>query len=288
MISFCLGFFIALYPFSLQTLPFGLLCVLAAVVIAVGSRARILSLRRALLIAVAVYVIATLISPGCVDLSEYTRQNVCRHNLKHIMFALHNYHERNGCFPPAYVADESGRPMHSWRVLILPDLDKLGVYKRYRMDEPWDGPNNRQLLGIPMPIYRCPEQPFSGTPLTSYMAVVGPTTAWPGSNSTKAEDFRDGTGNTLMVVEVANSGTHWMEPRDLDYSTMPMSVNPKTGLGISSLHREPSWNRRLLGAAVARADGSVYFLPTNTPVEELRALLTIAGGEKTDQQESGK
>src|SRR5262245_28362452 len=33
--------------------------------------------------------------------------------------ALREYHGVNGHFPPAYVVDSKGRPMHSWRVLLL-------------------------------------------------------------------------------------------------------------------------------------------------------------------------
>ena len=55
------------------------------------------------------------------------------------------YEDEHGCFPPAYVADASGRPMHSWRVLILPYLDQQQLYDQYDFSEPWNGPNNQQL-----------------------------------------------------------------------------------------------------------------------------------------------
>ena len=42
----------------------------------------------------------------------------CCNNLKQIALAVHNYAETNRCFPPAYIADKNGKPMHSWRVLI--------------------------------------------------------------------------------------------------------------------------------------------------------------------------
>ena len=42
--------------------------------------------------------------------------------------------------------DESGKPMHSWRVLILPFLDAEPLYKQYDFSEPWDGPKNSLLL----------------------------------------------------------------------------------------------------------------------------------------------
>ena len=60
---------------------------------------------------------------------------------------------------------------------------------------------------------------------------------------------------------------------------MPMCVNPEKGVGISSLHREVSWSRRLLGATVGMADGSVEFLPTNTSAKELREMLQIREGK---------
>jgi hypothetical protein len=39
-------------------------------------------------------------------------------------------------------------------------------------------------------------------------------------------------------------------------------------------------NRELHGAFVGMADGSVRWLPETTPPETVRAMLTIAGGEK--------
>src|SRR5207244_4506816 len=58
---------------------------------------------------------------------EASRRSVCVNNLKQIGLALQNYHDDFGCFPPAYIADENGRPMHSWRVLILPYIEQVGL-----------------------------------------------------------------------------------------------------------------------------------------------------------------
>src|SRR5687767_14136115 len=49
-----------------------------------------------------------------------SKRTQCKNNLKQIALALHNYHDVYGSFPPAYIADKDGRPMHSWRVLLLP------------------------------------------------------------------------------------------------------------------------------------------------------------------------
>jgi len=65
---------------------------------------------------------------------------------RHISLALEAYHTDYGCFPPAYVCDESGRPMHSWRVLVLPYLGEDDLYTQYDFEQPWDGPENTKLL----------------------------------------------------------------------------------------------------------------------------------------------
>ncbi len=63
-----------------------------------------------------------------------------------LRLALQSYSQDYGCFPPASVADKNGRPMHSWRVLILPYIGRPDLYQKYKFGEPWDGPNNRNLL----------------------------------------------------------------------------------------------------------------------------------------------
>jgi hypothetical protein len=71
-----------------------------------------------------------------------THRDYCRRQLRHIAIALQNYHDVHGQLPPAYLPDSRGRPMHSWRVLLLPFLEMQALYDQYDFNEPWDGPNN--------------------------------------------------------------------------------------------------------------------------------------------------
>ncbi|MBI3467166.1 MAG: DUF1559 domain-containing protein, partial [Planctomycetes bacterium] len=139
----------------------------------------------------------------------------CSNNLKLLLLAMHGYHDTYGCFPPAYLADANGRPMHSWRVMLLPFLDEPGLYQAYDISEPWDGPNNSKLANRMPPYFSCPADGGSGW-TTNYLAVVGPETIWPGDKPVAIRQIRDGVSNTIALVEVANSGIQWMEPRDLD------------------------------------------------------------------------
>ena len=58
------------------------------------------------------------------DARESWRTAWCTcHGGGQIQLALSVYADEHGAYPPAFVADASGRRMHSWRALLLPYLD---------------------------------------------------------------------------------------------------------------------------------------------------------------------
>ena len=219
-------------------------------------------------------VLAGLLFPSISTPAWVGRRISCGNNLKQIVLALHDYHDIYGSFPPTYIADENGRPMHSWRVLLLPYMDQQPLYDQHRFDEPWDGPNNRKLADQIEWTYSCPEdhpnQRSNPSVETSYVAIVGDHTAWQGEKALTLADFVDGTSNVLLIVEVHNSGIHWMEPWDLHVSQMATVINAPHGQGIGSAH--PG------GAQVGLADGSVRFLRDDTPRDVLRSHIQIDDG----------
>ena len=86
-----------------------------------------------------------------------------------------------------------------------------------------------------------------------------------------------------MLVEVANSGIKWMEPRDLSFEEACRGINPKSGLGISSRHEGlEHLDRNESGANVAFADGSVRLFSERLAPETLKGMLTKAGGETVE------
>ena len=216
-----------------------------------------------------------------------SRRAECNNNLKQLAVALHNYHDHYGCFPPAYVADEEGKPRHSWRVLLLPFLQEGALYDQYDFSQPWNGPNNRRLAGgATMPLlYRClSDRSGESSATTSYVAVVGSDTAWPGERPRRLSEFRH-PSNTILLVEVKNSGIHWMEPRDLTVLEALRGINPRGKRGISSAHvfqRGYFVSRRYAGVNVAFADCSVRYLLEGFPPEMLGRLLSVAGEATAD------
>jgi hypothetical protein len=145
---------------------------------------------------------------------EGAKMAICRNNLKQIGLALQLYADCNGAFPSPVVRGPKGRPLYSWRVLILPYLDQEALYGAFKLDEPWDSPNNRRLAGHGSRVFRCLSDPGAeGT--TSYLAVVGPGSAFAAGGRGRALPS-PWFSETPSIVEVAGARVVWSEPRELD------------------------------------------------------------------------
>jgi hypothetical protein len=204
---------------------------------------------------------------------QAARHSACRGRCKFLVVALHNYHDHYGTLPPAYIADANGKPMHSWRVLLLPMLEESALHARYDFSQPWNSPKNIALAGEMPRAYCCPScEAERSKGETNYVAIVGPQTAWPGTKGIALAEITDKKDDTLLFVETHGSGICWLEPRDLDLATMPLTINPRGKTGISSRHPQ--------GPNAATAWGAVpTFDQTKATAPALKAAATIAGGE---------
>jgi len=215
--------------------------------------------------------LVALLIPASGSAREAARRSQCTNNLKQIVLGMHNYSDKYGCFPPANTADASGRPLHSWRVLLLPFVEQEGLYRELRLGEPWDSPHNSQVFARGPSVFRCPSDPEPGA-WTNYVMIVGPRTLSNGPNSVRPKEIIDGLSNTIAVVETYGLGIRWYEPRDLRVDEMSFKINDSEYFGIASRH--PG------GANVGFADGSVRFLRDSTDPRAVEAASTINGGER--------
>ncbi len=88
-----------------------------------------------------------------------------RLNLRQLALAMHNYADTYGMFPLAATADKNGKALLSWRVALLPYLEENGLYRQFKLDEPWDSPHNKKLLSKMPAVFTPPgvktRQPYS-------------------------------------------------------------------------------------------------------------------------------
>jgi hypothetical protein len=185
-------------------------------------------------------------------------------NLKQIGLAMHNYHDANGNMPPAAVCDKKGKPQLSWRVLILPYIEEEALYKKFKLDEPWDSENNKKLLDQMPKVYAIPGQK-AGANETHYRVFAGNGAAFEWVKGVRLIDYFDGTSNTIMVATAATA-VPWTKPDELDFDP---DADPTKLIGLVVNGR---WQ-------FVMGDGSVRSLNKIPPKDVMKALVTRAGGE---------
>ena len=205
----------------------------------------------------------------------YQDRNRRTNSMKEIALAMHNYYSTYRHFPPPYTVDKDGKPLHSWRVLLLPYLEQSKLYKKIRLDEPWDSEYNKKFHKTVIKVYQNDKDLPPGH--TRYSVVAGDETAFPADGKgLSMRKIKDGTSNTVMFVERAK-GVCWMEPTDLKFDSLFKSDKPLKQL-----------KQRNDAIGTSFCDGSVRFLSKEIDLATLRALLTVDGRELIGSDKNGK
>jgi hypothetical protein len=189
-----------------------------------------------------------------------TRQSLDK--LHRLAIALHAYHDEHGHIPQD-IRDRDGKPLLSWRVAILPYLDLDFLHAQFKLEEPWDGPNNKKLAAFMPDVFRAPIQ-HRKTNETYYQAVSGPGALFDPAAKATLVDVADGTWTTLALVE-AGPPVPWTKPADIRFDPdrdPPVLAGPFT----DAVH-------------VAAVDGRTLRMEPKPDPARLRAFITRAGGE---------
>ena len=237
-------------------------------------------------------VLVAFLLPAVQAAREAARRMQCTAGPKPLALAMHNYHDTHGSLPPAYTVDENGRPLHSWRVLLLPYIEQKELYDKIRLDEPWDSEYNQQFHREQISTFQCPTRrgTLSARGIRNvfvknrellhmancdYSIVVGEGTIFSGSQAIILKDI-DSTSNTILIVE-RMTPVNWMDPNnEVRYEAARDGVNRNLH-GIGSEHWTGSVWGKTGGAWVAFADGSLRFLDDD--FEDIEPLLTKSAGD---------
>ena len=195
-------------------------------------------------------------------LKEARAMNRVSVKLRRLGQAILAYHDKHRHFPPAALRSQpSGEPLLSWRVLLLPHLGEEDLFKRFKLDEPWDSPHNLQLVDF-MPDVFLADQAQQGQ--THFQVFVGPGTLFERDKETSMLSIRDGIANTILITE-ASEAVPWTKPEDIEFHGT--AVLPRLGMPGSR------------GFLALYVDGRTRFLPRTISEEEtLRPMITRNDG----------
>jgi hypothetical protein len=220
-------------------------------------------------------------------------------NLRTIASAMHQYHDTYMRFPPSVVYGAEGKPLYSWRVLLLPFLGQNQLFERFKLDEPWDSSANLSVLRRMPAVFAPSGERFPPADFATHYVVFdspegvfyrgqrpnwlddpnhegwlvgrqvhpqrpGDTPVYDFSNVSTIASIMDGVSLTILLVE-ADNRVPWTKPEDVPYAAdQPL---PKLGS-----HYRGDF-------LVAMADGSVRIVSRKTSEKTIRAAVTARGGE---------
>jgi hypothetical protein len=163
--------------------------------------------------------------------AEFLRASVARrrfaantNNLKQIGLALITYCDANGKFP-TNIYGPKGEPLLSWRVHLLPYLEQQNLYLKFKLDEPWNSPNNKPLIEMTPSVFELPDRPApkGETYFQAFMTPLARDGLYPNGQSWLVDGgmvkitlatIPDGTSNTGGVFEARNPVV-WSRPQDM-------------------------------------------------------------------------
>lgn len=209
-------------------------------------------------------------SGAAIALAQAEARIACSKKILAIAKAIQSYKDEHGSFPPAFTQDESGRPLHSWRTLILPYLGEKALYDKIDLSQPWDSEVNRKARETVVDAYQCTLEPGTGVH-TNYFAVIFDSGIMAGPSQTKPEQITDGLDNTILIVEgPPGKSISWIEPNDLSFREfLTFDWESKTSHHVGGTH-------------VAMADGKIFFITISIEKQKLLSMLTASGGEPVE------
>jgi len=200
-----------------------------------------------------------------------TRQHEdVRYRFVGICIALVSYDSLYRRLPLAKHVDKSGNVLGSWRFAISGLLESNSPNADF--DAPWNAPANQDVV-VYGAYWYCNEfcatedrsDQSSRSFETNVFGVTGPGTPFDEKTRRRLSDIDH---DTILFLEVRDSGVHWAAPGDLDIRTLPESIT--VGPDGKGIH-------------VAFADRHVWYL-NDVPLDDLKKFLTVEGAKNHDRE----
>lgn len=199
-----------------------------------------------------------------------TAQRQRSNDMKQVGLAIHYYYQTYEHLPPRCFVDPEGKPLLSGRVAILPFMEQQALYESFQRDQRWDHASNKAPAGTVVPAYASGRLDADHPSHTRLRFPVFPGSLWDGDGPPRTfQDVTDGRSNTIAAIDAPpEAAVPWASPE-------PWTVSADDPVADVFGDRD--------AVTVLMLDGSVRTLSRDEVNDEkLKALLTIAGGERVD------
>jgi hypothetical protein len=172
--------------------------------------------------------------------------------------------------PLSSTFNDQGTPLYSWRVEVLKKWTMLDTSLDF--GKPWNAPSNLAFAQSTRGIEYCTNAARRRSLETSIFAIAGPGTAFDPSRRVTTSDL---SAEIILAMEVVNSGVHWMQPGDYSVQNL-VSCQGKLRECVKPLIRDR--------VHVLFADGEIWAISGETPMESVRPFFTIVGARAHSRQ----
>jgi hypothetical protein len=138
--------------------------------------------------------------------------------VRQTILAMLNFEAANKILPPRELRSADGKPLLSWRVLVLPYLDQEALYREFHLDEPWDSPHNLSLIPRMPAIFAGDLAKQAKNGRSQIVIPVMPKSLWHGEGPPlPLAAILDGRSNTLGAMLVPpEQAVIWTKPEELN------------------------------------------------------------------------
>jgi hypothetical protein len=245
------------------------------------KRIKLFATRRWLLLSIAgIFIISSWLSVHALkQVQREAADTECRSNIFFLGHLLLEFGEFYGCLPPPFISDQAGKPLYSWRVLMLSSVGHghAPLHDEFDFCKPWNDPSNLNLCKGKdkrsfMLFFSCPTTHPENIQ-ADYFYALSSQYRWPRDFFYDYKSaFRPAH---ILLVESQACEVHWSEPIDVVYQEPGLEGLLAKTADSKSAHQG--------GTHCYTSDGAfVTIPPDSTPEHVLQDLRISARAPRTD------